>query len=72
MARYIDGYGITGGRLKRVRKYLGDEDLFFTYGDGVAAIDVGALVAFHKQQGCMATITFCAATRPLWRAGNGW
>ena len=48
---------LTGGRLKRVRKYLGDEDFCFTYGDGVADIDVGALVAFHKQQGRMATVT---------------
>ena len=48
---------LTGGRLKRVRKYLGDEDFCFTYGDGVADVDVMALVAFHKQQGCMATVT---------------
>ena len=31
---------MTGGRLKRVRKYLGDEEFFFTYGDGVADIDI--------------------------------
>ena len=48
---------MTGGRLKRVREYLGDEDFCFTYGDGVADVDVGALVAFHKQQGCMGTVT---------------
>ena len=48
---------LTGGRLKRVRKYLGDEDFCFTYGDGVADIDVGALVAFHKRQGRMGTVT---------------
>ena len=48
---------LTGGRLKRVRKYLGDEDFCFTYGDGVADIDVRALVAFHKQKGRMATVT---------------
>ncbi len=48
---------LTGGRLKRVRKYLGDEDFCFTYGDGVADVDVRALVAFHTQQGRMATIT---------------
>ena len=48
---------MTGGRLKRVREYLGDEDFCFTYGDGVADVDVGALVAFHKQQGRMGTVT---------------
>ena len=48
---------LTGGRLKRVRKYLGDEDFCFTYGDGVADVDVSALVAFHKQQGRVATVT---------------
>lgn len=48
---------MTGGRLKRVRQYLGDEDFCFTYGDGVANVDVRALVAFHKQQGRLGTVT---------------
>lgn len=48
---------LTGGRLKRVRNYLGDEDFCFTYGDGVADVDVKAAVAFHKQRGLMATVT---------------
>ncbi len=48
---------LTGGRLKRVRQYLGDEDFCFTYGDGVADINIGALVAFHQQHGCLATVT---------------
>lgn len=48
---------LTGGRLKRVRKYLGDEDFCFTYGDGMADVDVRALVAFHKHQGRMGTVT---------------
>ena len=48
---------LTGGRLKRVRKYLGEEDFCFTYGDGVADVDVRALIAFHKRQGCMGTVT---------------
>lgn len=51
----------TGGRLKQIRDYLGDDDLFcFTYGDGVAAIDVSALVAFHKSHGKLATVTAVA------------
>ncbi len=53
---------MTGGRLKRVGSYLGDEDFCFTYGDGVADIDIGALVDFHKSGGKLATVT--AVTPP--------
>ncbi|AUH52555.1 glucose-1-phosphate cytidylyltransferase [Chromobacterium sp. ATCC 53434] len=49
---------MTGGRLKRVRKYLQDEDAFcFTYGDGVANIHIGQLIDFHKTHGARATLT---------------
>ena len=48
---------MTGGRLKRVASYLGDEDFCFTYGDGVADVDIGALVAWHNAQGRQATLT---------------
>ena len=48
---------MTGGRLKRVRDYLGDETFCMTYGDGVADIDVRALLEFHRNEGCEATIT---------------
>ena len=52
---------MTGGRLKRIRSYLPPGEPFcFTYGDGVASIDVTALVAFHKAQGRKATITAVA------------
>ena len=47
----------TAGRLKQVRKYLGDEDFMLTYGDGVSDIDLGKLLAFHKEQGKIATVT---------------
>lgn len=48
----------TGGRLKRVRQYLENEELFFfTYGDGVADVDVTALAAFHRRHGALATMT---------------
>lgn len=47
----------TGGRLGRIRKYVGDEPFMVTYGDGVADIDVAALVAFHESHGKTATIT---------------
>jgi len=49
---------MTGGRLKAVRRFLTDgEPFFFTYGDGVAAIDISAQLAFHKAHGRKATIT---------------
>jgi len=49
---------MTGGRLKRVARYVKDEDAFcFTYGDGVADVDIGALVGFHKTHGKRATVT---------------
>lgn len=52
---------MTGGRLKAVRHYLDDEEPFcFTYGDGVADIDIGALVAFHNAHGGKATVTAVA------------
>jgi glucose-1-phosphate cytidylyltransferase len=48
----------TGGRLRRVAKYLHGEEAFcFTYGDGVANVDISALLAFHKSHGKLATIT---------------
>lgn len=59
-------YTMTGGRLKRVRKYLGDEDFCFTYGDGVADVDVTALVEFHRRQNKLATVT---AVHPPGRFG---
>jgi glucose-1-phosphate cytidylyltransferase len=58
---------MTGGRLKRVRQHLGGETFLMTYGDGVADIDIAALVRFHERHGAMATIT---AVRPLARFGS--
>jgi glucose-1-phosphate cytidylyltransferase len=49
---------LTGGRLKRVREYLCNEDDFcFTYGDGISDIDITASIAFHRKQGKLATIS---------------
>ena len=48
---------MTGGRIKRVQKYIGDETFMLTYGDGVSDIDVNNLIAFHKKNGRVATIT---------------
>lgn len=57
----------TGGRLRRVAPYLQDErDFCFTYGDGVADVDITALVAFHRAQGTLATVT---VVRPPGRFG---
>jgi len=56
----------TGGRLRRVLKYLGDEDFCFTYGDGVADVDVTKLVEFHRAQRTIATVT---AVQPAGRFG---
>lgn len=57
----------TGGRLKRTKDFIKDEEAFcFTYGDGVADIDVSALISFHKQHGRQATVT---AVKPPGRYG---
>ncbi len=50
-------YTLTGGRLKRVREHVGQEPFCFTYGDGVADINLKALVDFHKSHGKKATVT---------------
>lgn len=57
---------MTGGRLRRVADYLGEEPFCFTYGDGVGNIDVAALVEFHRSHGRMATLT---AVQPPGRFG---
>ena len=57
---------MTGGRLKRVRNYLADEPFCFTYGDGVADVDITALVAHHNSHGRLATVT---AVQPPGRYG---
>jgi glucose-1-phosphate cytidylyltransferase len=48
---------MTGGRLKRVRQYLNDGDFCLTYGDGVADVDIDALVKFHRAHGKLASVT---------------
>lgn len=53
---------MTGGRLKRVREYLGDDPFCFTYGDGVSDVDIQALIQSHKDSGKLATMT--AVTPP--------
>ena len=48
---------MTGGRLKRVKNYIGDETFMMTYGDGVADVDIKKLLEFHKRHGHIGTIT---------------
>ncbi len=57
----------SGGRLKRLAQHIGDETFMMTYGDGVARIDIGDLVKFHKSHGKLATLT---AVRPPARFGS--
>lgn len=52
------GYNtMTGGRIKRVQGYVGDETFMMTYGDGVCDVDINKLVQFHKSHGKIATLT---------------
>jgi glucose-1-phosphate cytidylyltransferase len=57
---------MTGGRLKRVRNFLDDEDFCFTYGDGISDVNVGELIRFHRRVGGAATLT---AIQPPGRFG---
>jgi glucose-1-phosphate cytidylyltransferase len=57
---------MTGGRLKRVAPYIGDETFCFTYGDGVSDIDISALLATHRAAGRLGTVT---AIQPPGRYG---
>ena len=57
---------MTGGRLKRAQRYIGDDSFCMTYGDGIGDVDVRQLIEFHRQQGRLATLT---ATQPPARFG---
>jgi glucose-1-phosphate cytidylyltransferase len=58
---------MTGGRVKRMRNYIGNETFLLTYGDGLANIDINELVRFHKSHGKMITMS---AVRPTARFGE--
>ncbi len=60
------GETMTGGRVKRVKEYIGNNPFLLTYGDGVADVDISKLVAFHKSHGKLATIT---SVQPAGRFG---
>ncbi|MSN24631.1 MAG: glucose-1-phosphate cytidylyltransferase [Geobacter sp.] len=57
---------MTGGRVKRIASYVENETFMMTYGDGLADVDIGKLVEFHKYHGKSATLT---ATQPVGRFG---
>jgi glucose-1-phosphate cytidylyltransferase len=57
----------TGGRIRRLQPYLGDETFMLTWGDGVADVDLNALLEFHRSHGKLATLT---AVRPTARFGR--
>lgn len=56
----------TGGRLRRVADYIGEDDFCFTYGDGLSDVDIAALIKFHRARGTLATVT---AVHPPGRFG---
>ena len=58
---------MTGGRLRRVREYLGDETFCFTYGDGVTDLRIDKVIDFHRSHGRKATVT---AIQPPGRYGS--
>jgi len=57
---------MTGGRLKRVREYIGNETFMMTYGDGVGDVNISALLKHHKEHGKLATVT---SVQPVGRFG---
>jgi len=58
---------MTGGRIKKIEKYISSRTFMLTYGDGLANIDIKALLKFHKERGKIATVT---AVRPIARFGE--
>jgi len=57
---------MTGGRLKRIAKYVGEDTFMMTYGDGLSDVDIGRLLEFHRSHGRLATVT---TVRPVVRFG---
>lgn len=57
---------MTGGRIKRIKNYIGDETFMLTYGDGLSNVNIEKLLSFHREHGKLATIT---SIQPLGRFG---
>jgi glucose-1-phosphate cytidylyltransferase len=51
------GNTMTGGRIKRIREYVGNETFCLTYGDGVSNVNIKSLIAYHRKHGLLATLT---------------
>ena len=47
----------TGGRLKKIKSFLGEDDFFMTYGDGLSSVNIAASLDFHKKHGKLVTMT---------------
>ena len=60
-------HSMTGGRIKRMQKYIGNETFLLTYGDGLADINIDELISFHKKHGKMVTVS---AVHPSARFGQ--
>ena len=58
---------MTGGRVKRMQKFIGDKTFLLTYGDAVSDVNINELISFHKNHGKMVTVT---AVRPAARFGE--
>lgn len=58
---------MTGGRVKKIQPYIGNEPFMLTYGDGVSNVNIGELVKYHKRHGRLATVT---STQPSGRFGS--
>lgn len=54
---------MTGGRIKRIKDYVGEETFMMTYGDGVADLDINKLLSFHKEHGKIATVSVYKVTQ---------
>ena len=70
MESYTNRYCVnteTGGRVKKIQNYVGDEPFCLTYGDGLSNVNIKELITFHKKHGKMATVT---AVQPPGRFGS--
>ena len=65
------GYNtMTGGRIKRIQKYVGNEPFLMTYGDGVCDVEIDKLIEFHKKHGKLATLTAVRVASLPWLLWN--
>ena len=58
---------MTGGRLKRLKKYLGNETFMMTYGDGLSNVNLKKLLKFHKKNKKLVTVTAVRPPAKIWR-----